>query len=253
MTDRLVARNAGIALAGETLPRLAAISTATATLILLKHGIRACFIDGARPVRAAGCRFVAEAFTLRFIPMREDLSHPDVLGDPDYAPRKLIEEIPAGSALVIDARGVTNAGTVGEILVARLQERGCAALVTDGAVRDIAALRAAAMPVFCAGAAAPASLGSHYGSDYQNPIACGGVAVVPGDIVLGDADGAVLVPRALADAVAREAFEQERLERFLHMLVAGGRPTVGTYPPNAATRREYEAWLAAGEPDLPAT
>ena len=139
MTDRLVERNAGIALAGETLPRLAAISTATATLILLKHGIRACFIDGARPVRAAGCRFVAEAFTLRFIPMREDLSHPDVLGDPDYAPRKLIEEIPAGSALVIDARGVTNAGTVGEILVARLQERGCAALVTDGAVRDIAA------------------------------------------------------------------------------------------------------------------
>jgi regulator of RNase E activity RraA len=252
MTDRLVVRNAAIALAPDTMARLAAISTATATLILLKRGLRACFIAGARPIRAAGCRFAAEAFTLRFIPMREDLSHPDVLGDPDYAPRKLIEEIPAGSALVIDARGVTDAGTVGDILVARLQQRGCAALVTDGAVRDIAALRAASMPVYCAGAAAPASLGRHYGSDYQNPIGCGGVAIVPGDIVLGDEDGAVVVPRALADAVAQEAFEQERLERFLQGLIAAGRPTVGTYPPDAATRREYETWLAAGEPDPPA-
>jgi regulator of RNase E activity RraA len=250
MTHPLVARNAALALDPQTLPRLAAVSTATATLILLKLGIRACFVAGARPLSPAASRFAAEAFTLRFIPMREDLSRPEVLAEPDYAPRRLIEEIPAGRALVVDARGVTTAGIVGDILAARLAERGCAAIVTDGAVRDVAALRAGPLPVFCAGAAAPASLNAHYGADTELPIGCGGVAIVPGDIMIGDADGVVVVPRALADAVAREAFEQERLERFLRLLVARGRPTVGTYPPNDATRCEYEQWLAEGEPEL---
>ncbi|MGI9520869.1 MAG: ribonuclease activity regulator RraA [Hyphomicrobiaceae bacterium] len=250
MKSALVERNEDIALENETNSRLEKTSTATATLILLKLGIRACYIDGAKPIKSHGCNFVAEAFTLRFIPMREDLCHPDILADPNYAPRKLIEEISVGQALVIDARGVTNTGTVGGILALRLWERGCAALVSDGAMRDMADLIAGKLPIYCSGAAAPASLTSHYGSDYQNPIACGGVTVVPGDILVGDQDGVVVVPRGMADEVGRQAYEQERLERFLQMLIEAGRPTLGTYPPDETTRREYEKWVADGEPCL---
>lgn len=250
MKDRLVAANDKITLDAQTFPRLRKVSTATVTLILLKRGIRACYIDGALPLKTDGCKFVAEAFTLRFIPMREDLSVPEVLGDPEYAQRKLIEEIGDGQVLVIDARGVTNVGTIGGILGIRLRDRGCVAIVSDGAMRDVADLIAGDLPVYCSGPAAPASLTAHYSSDYQYPIACGNTAVIPGDVLIGDQDGVVVIPRAMADDVAADAFDQERLERFLRGLIEKGRPALGTYPPNEATQREYEAWLAEGEPDL---
>lgn len=250
MTDRLVAANQQITLNETTIPRLRKTSTATITLILLKRGIRACHISGAVPLVTEGCEFVAEAFTLRFIPMREDLSVPDVLGDPEYAQRKLIEEIGEGHALVIDARGVTDVGTIGGILGIRLTDRGVAAIVSDGAMRDVRDLREGTLPVYCSGPAAPASLTAHYSSDYQNPIACGNTAVIPGDIVMGDQDGVVVIPRAIANDVADEAFEQERLERFVRKLIEKeGRSALGTYPPNEATQREYQEWLAAGEPE----
>lgn len=252
MKDRLVAANEMITLDPETLPRLRRISTATATLILLKRGIRACYISGALPLKIDGCEFVAEAFTLRFIPMREDLSVPAVLGDPEYAQRKLIEEIGEGQALVIDARGVKDVGTIGGILGIRLTDRGCVAIVSDGAMRDVADLRAGSLPVYCSGPASPASLNAHYSSDYQNPIACGNTAVIPGDLLIGDQDGVVVIPRAMANDVAADAFEQERLERFLRRLIENGRSAMGTYPPNEATTREYQEWLAAGEPDMTA-
>jgi len=250
MKNELVEKNEKIELGNETISRLRRISTATATLILLKRGIRACHINGANPVKLENCKFVAEAFTLRFIPMREDLSVPEVLGDPNYAHRKMIEEVPAGAAIVVDARGITTTGTFGGILAVRLQDRGVAAIVSDGAMRDMADLLAGDLPIYCTGAASPASLTSHYGCDYQTPIGCGEVAVVPGDILLGDHDGVVVVPRAMADDVAGDAFEQERLERFLRHLIENGRPAMGTYPPNESTRLEYEEWLAAGEPEL---
>ncbi len=242
MNNSLVEANEKIELDPGALSKLDRVSCATITLILLKKGIRACFIDGARAVDPGNSRFVAEAFTLRFIPMREDISHPDVLGDPDYAPRKIVEEMPAGVALVIDARGVTHTGTVGGILAQRLKDRGCSAIVSDGAMRDVAEFPAIGMPVFCNGAAAPASLRSHYGSDFQMPIGCGNAAVVPGDIVKGDHDGVVVIPRAMANEVAAEAFEQERMENFLRGLIEQGRPAIGTYPPNEATLAEYETW-----------
>jgi len=225
------------------LRRLHGVSSATASLILLKKGIRAMCISSARPLNPAHCRFVAEAYTLRFIPMREDLSVPEIMADPDYAPRKVIEEVPAGAALVIDARGNLEAGVIGGILATRLKLRGCAAIVTDGAVRDSAELMASGVPVFCAGATAPASLTAHFGADYQVPIGCGGVAVIPGDILVGDEDGVVVIPRALAAEVADLGLEQERLEGFLTGLVRDGRSTLGTYPPNPQTRAEYEAWI----------
>lgn len=233
------------ALASDTLATLRGVSTASVTLQLLKRGLRNVFIVGAKRLAAGGPRLVGEAYTLRFIPMREDLSRPEVLGDPQYPPRKAIEAVPASQVLVIDCRGDAQAGAAGDILVMRLRKRGVAGLVTDGAMRDAEGVAAIGLPIFCAGAAAPASLNRHFGADVQRPIACGGVAVFPGDVIVGDGDGVVVIPRHLADELARDGAEQERLEEFLQMKVAEGRPITGTYPPNAETRREYEAWKAA--------
>ncbi|MBT6679725.1 MAG: ribonuclease activity regulator RraA [Rhodospirillaceae bacterium] len=228
----------------EVLKQLGGISTATLTMQLLKRGLRNCFIVGARPLNPSTCHFAAQAYTLRFIPMREDLSRVEVLGDPEYPPRKAVEDIPPGQAMVIDARGETGAGVIGDILAARLQERGIAAIVSDGPVRDGVAVAAGSLPVFCAGSAAPASLNVHFGADLQRPIACGGVAVMPGDVLVGDSDGVVVVPQAMAEEVATDGAEQERLEGFLKERVEAGHPTIGTYPPNAETLRAYEDWKA---------
>ena len=225
------------------LQQLKSVSTGTVTMQLLKRGIRACFITGARPLDPDNARFVAEAYTLRFVPMREDLSDPQVLGDPDYPPRKAIEDIPPGQALVVDCRGEQRAGSIGDILTLRLKQRGAAAVVCDGPVRDAGEVAATGLPVFCSGAAAPASLSAHFGADLQCAIACGGVAVFPGDVLVGDGDGVVVIPRALAAEVAADAAEQERLERFLKSRVADGAPTIGTYPPNEETLEKYQEWL----------
>ncbi len=221
---------------------LAGISTATVTMQLLKRGLRNCFIVGAQPLNPDNCQFVAEAYTLRFIPMREDLSRVEVLGDPEYPPRKAVEDISPGMALVIDARGEPGAGVIGDILAARMAERGVAAVVSDGPVRDGAVVAAGKLPVYCPGHAAPASLHRHFGADLQCPIACGGVAVIPGDILVGDSDGVVVIPAAMAEEVARDGAEQERMEGFLKSRVESGHPTIGTYPPNAATLKAYEDW-----------
>ncbi len=226
----------------DILRQLADISTATATMQLLKRGLRNCFIRGARPLNTEHCQFAAQAYTLRFIPMREDLSRVEVLADPEYPPRKAVEDIPPGMALVIDARGDLGAGVIGDILAARLQERGVAAVVSDGPVRDAAQVAAGKLPVFCAGAAAPASLNVHFGADLQRPIACGGVAVIPGDVLVGDSDGVVVIPAALAAEVAHDGAEQEQLEGFLKQRVAAGHPTIGTYPPNPETLQAYKEW-----------
>jgi regulator of RNase E activity RraA len=230
-------------LSAEMFGHLAGVSTATVTMQLLKRGIRACFITGARPLDTANASFVAEAYTLRFIPMREDLSDPKVLGDREYPPRKAIEDIAPGQALVIDARGDQRAGTIGDILTLRLHKRGAAAVVSDGPVRDAAAVAATGLPVFCSGAAAPASLNTHFGADLQCPIACGGVAVFPGDVLVGDGDGVVVIPRSLAAEVASGTAEQERLERFLKSRIAGGAGIFGTYPPDENTMDLYNEWL----------
>lgn len=230
----------------EILAALRKVSTATVSSQLRKRGIRNIFIDRARPLNPANCRFVAPAYTLRFIPMREDLSRPEILADPDYPPRRAIEAIPPGYALVVDCRGDPRAGVLGDILALRLQIRGAAAVVADGPMRDAAELAAMDFPIFCNGAAAPASLNVHYGADLECPIACGGVAVLPGDVLIGDADGVVVVPSALAAEISRDSTEQEILEIFLKQRIAEGRSTIGTYPPSEDTQRAYEAWRASG-------
>ena len=224
------------------LDALKSVSTATLTTQLFKRGFRNTFLTGLAPVNADVASFAAPAYMLRYIPAREDVAVPDVWADRDYPQRKAIEAAPEGSVLVIDSMGDVRSGSAGDILIKRLQVRGVAALVTDGALRDTPVIRAMAYPAFCAAAAAPASVATLFAADVQVPIACAGVAVFPGDILVGDAEGVVVVPRDLAEEVARDAVEQERLERFVHERIEQGHSTFGTYPPNEETLAAYETW-----------
>lgn len=231
----------------EVLDALAAVSTATLTTQLLKRGLRNSFLTGLRPLNPRSASFAAAAFTLRYVPAREDVAVPDVWSDREYPQRKAIETMPPGWALAVDAMGDVGSGSLGDILIRRLQVRGVSAVVTDGALRDTPAIAAMDFPAFCAGAAAPASVASLFAVDLQCPIACAGVAVFPGDVLVGDAEGVVAVPRTLAEEVARDAVEQERFERFVHERIEQGHATFGTYPPNEETLKAYRAWLGDGE------
>lgn len=231
----------------ELAAALARVSTATLTMVLLKRGIRRAWMRGPRPVFPDAPRVAGPAFTVRFVPGREDLATPA-----SYARagsfRDAIETCPAGSVMVIDGRGTDEAATLGDILIARLKVRGAAAAVTDAPVRDIAEIRKVGLPVFAAGAAAPPSIGALAYAGYGELIGCGGVAVAPGDFIVGDADGVVAVPRAIAAEAAAAGAEQERFERFVQLRVQQGRPVVGLYPPDDATLEDYQRWCAAGEP-----
>jgi regulator of RNase E activity RraA len=236
-------------LSAETLERLRLASTATLCTQLFKRGLRNVFLQGVARLTHGGANLVGPAYTLRNIPSREDLDQLDVLGDPEHPQRKSIETVPPGHVLVIDCRGERGAACAGNILITRLMVRGVAGLVADGPVRDSAEIAQMDIPVYCAGGSAPLNLVKHHAADANVPIGCGGVAVYPGDVLVGDAEGVVCIPRHLADAVGEKGLEQERLEAFLLARVRGGAPLPGTYPPSAATLAEYEAWRRAQGPD----
>jgi len=223
---------------------LSAVTTATLTTLLLKRGLRNVWMRGAKPVRDDERRVVGRAFTLRFIPAREDLATPESWAKP-VSTRTAIEAMPAGCVAVVDARGVTDAGIFGDILCARMKQRGIAALVTDGVVRDLDGVRETALPVWCAGAAAPPSVAGLTFVNWQEPIGCGGVAVFPDDLIVADRDGAVVVPAALAEDIARLATEQEALEKWILGEIAGGAALPGLYPPNQQAKARYEAYRAS--------
>jgi regulator of RNase E activity RraA len=194
---------------------------------------------GTRPLSPGHARIVGPAFTLRFVPAREDLATPASWSNP-ISTRSAIEAMPAGCVAVVDAMGVTDAGIFGDILCARMAKRGVAALVTDGVVRDLAGVRGTGLPVWCQGAAAPPSVAGLTFVAWGQPIACGGVAVFPDDVVVVDDDGAVLIPAALVDQVVADALEQERLEEWIMGEVADGAALPGLYPPNAENLARYE-------------
>lgn len=220
---------------------LAGVTTATLTTILLKKGLRNVWIRGAFPITpAAGKRVVGRAFTVRFVPAREDLATPASWSSPKST-RAAIEQMPAGCIAVVDANGVKDAGFWGDILCARMAKRGVAALVSDGAVRDLAGVSTTGLPVWASGAAAPPSVAALTFVDWQQPIGCGGVAVFPGDVIVADQDGAVLIPADLLDEVVALAVEQERLEGWIMDEVQGGAALPGLYPPNAENKERYEA------------
>jgi len=224
-----------------TVQKLSGITTATLTTVLLKKGLRNVWIRGAKPLKPGQARVVGRAFTLRFVPAREDLATPASLGAP-ISTRAAVEAMPVGCIAVVDAMGVTDAGIFGDILCARMQKRGVAALVTDGVIRDMDGVVGTGLPVWCQGTAAPASAASLTFVSWQEPIACGGVAVFPNDIVVVDTDGAVLIPADLLDAVVEAAVEQERLEGWIMNEVNNGAELPGLYPPDEANKARYEAW-----------
>jgi regulator of RNase E activity RraA len=231
-------------LAPSTINALSSVTTATLTTLLLKKGLRNVRLRGTKPVRPGQPRIVGRAFTLRFIPAREDQATPESWAKPTST-RGAIEAMPEGCIAIVDARGVTDAGIFGDILCARMRQRGVAALVTDGVVRDVHGVLGTQLPVWCAGVAAPPSVAGLTFVNWQEPIGCGGVAVFPDDVIVADDDGAVVIPAALVDDIAALALEQEALEAWIMQEVARGVPLLGLYPPNAETRARYEAERAA--------
>lgn len=223
-----------------TADALRTITTATITTVLLKKGLRNVWMRGAKPIAPGYPRLVGEAFTLRFVPAREDLATPESWSKP-ISTRAAIEAMPAGCIAVVDAMGITDAGIFGDILCARMQKRGVAALVTDGVVRDLEGVLGTNLPVYCQGAAAPASVAGLTFVDWGQPVGCGGVAVFPGDVIVTDRDGAVLIPEKMVAAVTAEALEQERMEGWIMREVEGGAALPGLYPMNAETKARYEA------------
>jgi regulator of RNase E activity RraA len=215
------------------------VSTATITTVLLKHGLRNVWMRGTRPIRQGQKRTVGPAFTLRFVPAREDLATPESWSSPKST-RGAIEAMPPGSVVVVDAMGITDAGIFGDILCARMARCGIAALVTDGVVRDVAGVLGTGLAVWCQGAAAPPSVAGLTFVDWQLPIGCGGVAVFPDDVIVVDDDGAVCIPAAYLDKVLAAGVEQERLEAWIMNEVNRGVPLPGLYPPNEETRARYE-------------
>ncbi len=235
----------GLPIGPDLLATLKTISTSTLTTQLFKRGLANVFIQGARPLKT-GQRMAGPAFTLRYIPAREDLDGIDVFRDPGHPQRVAVERIPAGAVLVMDCRGDASVASAGSILATRMQVRGGAGIVTDGGLRDAAGIARLEMPAWCSGPSAPTNLIRHHALDLNAPIGCGGVAVYPGDIMVGDDDGVVCIPAHLVQDVARDGAEQERFEDFVLEEVAHGASIIGLYPPTApATRARFDTWLAA--------
>jgi regulator of RNase E activity RraA len=224
----------------KMLEPLKQVSTATLTTVLLKKGLRNVWMRGAKPLRSGFPRLVGPAFTLRFVPAREDLATPESWGAP-ISTRTAIEAMPEGCIAVLDAMGITDAGVFGDILCARMAQRKVAGMVTDGAVRDVEGVLQTGLPVWCAGISAPPSVAGLTFVNWGEPIGCGGVAVYPNDLVVVDQDGAVLIPQALIEHVLEVAPEQERMEGWIIEEVNRGAILPGLYPMNAENKARYEA------------
>lgn len=220
--------------------KLESVAVATLTTVMLKRGIRTAWIKGTKPYCYTDKRVVGPAFTMRFVPAREDLATPEAWKSPNST-RAAIEDMPEGCVVVIDARGEETAGVMGDILTARMRKRGVAAMVTDGVMRDSAGVRAVGLPIWCNGNAAPAAVHKLAFVGWQEPIGCGETAVFPDDIIVADEDGAVVVPKDIVAEVADAAVEQEMLEAWIVTEVENGRALPGLYPPNEETMARYEA------------
>jgi regulator of RNase E activity RraA len=226
-----------------TRDRLKKVSTATVATALFKRGLRTQMIQGALPLHPVTESMVGEAVTVRYIPAREDLNTLDVFRDPNHPQRKAIENCPAGKVLVFDSRKDARAASAGAILVGRLKARGVAGVVTDGGFRDSAEIAALGIAAYHQRPSAPTNLTLNHAIDIDVPIACGDAPVFPGDVILGDADGVIVIPVHLADEIAAEAIEMTAYEDFAAEKVAEGRSLVGLYPAtNQANLEEFSVW-----------
>ena len=232
-------------LSDTTRAKLKAVSTATLMTCLFKRGLRNQFIQDVHPLNPDGATMVGEAFTLRYIPAREDLNPISVFQDPKHPQRVAVETCPPGAVLVIDSRKDARAASAGSILVSRLMKRGCAGIVTDGGFRDSPEIARLAIPAYHHRPSAPTNLTLHQALDINVPIGCGDAPVFPGDVLIGDGDGVVVLPAHLAAEIADEAFEMTAYEDFVTEAVMKGRTIIGLYPATPETRAEFEAWRKA--------
>ena len=230
-------------LTGATRAMLEKVSVATITTALFKRGLRNQFIQDVHPLNPNAGTMVGEAFTLRYIPAREDLNPITVFKDRAHPQRKAVEECPPGAVMVIDSRKNARAASAGSILVARLMKRGVAGIVTDGGFRDSPEIAKLAIPAYHHRPASPTNLTVHQALDINVPIGCGDAPVFPGDVIVGDAEGVVVVPAHLADEIAAEATEMTAFEDFVTEEVMKGRSILGLYPATEEqTLRDFEAW-----------
>ena len=232
----------------ETKTILKQTSTASIATMLFKRGLRNQYVQNVSRLNAEAERMVGPVYTLRYIPAREDLNPIIVFKDPNHPQRRAVEDIPEGHVLVMDCHQDASAASAGSILATRLQIRGCAGIVTDGGLRDAEDIGRLDMPSFCTKPSAPTNLTKHQALDLNVPIGCGGVAVFPGDIAVGDYDGVIIIPAHLADELAQDAKGMEQYEAWVVDQVNAGRSIIGLYPANEATRAEFEAYAAKQKP-----
>lgn len=234
-----------MALKPGTRDKLRRVSTATLATALFKRGLRHQMVQDVRPLGPMAAVMVGEAYTLRYIPAREDLNPITVFRDHSHPQRRAVEDCPPGCVLVMDSRKDPRAASAGSILVTRLQVRGAAGIVTDGGFRDSAEIAALDMPAFHNRPSAPTNLTLHQAVDVQVPIGCGDAPVFPGDVVVGDMDGVIIVPAHMADKVADEAVEMTAFEDFVAERVRAGQATIGLYPPTDESNLDaFAAWRA---------
>ena len=232
-----------MALNPETKAKLMTVSTATLCTALFKRGLRNQFIQDVRPLNPNLPNMVGEAYTLRYIPAREDLNPITVFQDRNHPQRVAVDQCPAGAVLVIDSRKDARAASAGNILVSRLMVRGAAGVVTDGGFRDSPEIAQMNIPCYHQRPSAPTNLTLHQALDINVPIGCGDVAVFPGDVIVGDKEGVFVIPAHLADEVAAEAVEMTAFEDFVTEEVMKGRSIIGLYPAtDPTTRDEFAAW-----------
>lgn len=230
-------------LSDETRAKFMKISTASIATALFKRGLRNQFIQGVVPVSAKAENMVGQAFTLRYIPAREDRNPITVFRNADHPQRVAVETCPPGWVLVMDGRKDARAATAGSILITRLALRGAAGVVSDGGFRDAKGIGALEMPAYCANASAPTNLTLHEALDINIPIACGDVAVFPGDVLVGDGDGVMVIPAHLSEEIATECTGMESFEDFVLEQVNAGAAIIGLYPPTMEENvAKYEEW-----------
>jgi len=226
----------------ETKALLEKAGVSTLTNGLLKRGLRNQFLHGIAPVDGRLGAMVGPAYTLRFIPAREDIDSLGAFGRPDNVQRRALEECPVGAVLVIDAGNVSRSASAGDLMIGRLKARGCAGIVTDGGYRDLAGVVRVGLPAYQRQTSSPATPIGLHSADVEVPIGCAGVAVYPGDIVVGDAEGVVILPAAMADELAQEAAETAAYDEFAEEKIAEGRSILDIFPATEEVRREYDAW-----------
>lgn len=222
--------------------QLSRIPTSDLTTILAGRGLNRMFMSGVGALKPGLPRMVGPAFTLRLIPARADLDSFESVSRPDALHRLALEQCPSGSVLVIDARGDLSAACAGDAYSNRLKMRGCAGLVTDGGLRDVGAIAELDFAVYLRAPVAPPTFIAHHPAEINGPIGCGGVPVFPGDVVVGDSDGVVVIPRELLDDVVEEAAEIVAYDEFVQSKLAEGRSLIGLYPATLASREEYQHW-----------